>query len=83
MIDRRRHAERADRLRDGLRPVPLPDVLPPRPGQVYATVSTGQPLDPFLNEVYEGGGVLLELDEDEWPVAAYCRPADEGRTDAC
>jgi hypothetical protein len=70
-----------DHLRDGLRRVPLPDVLPFRQGTLYATVSTGQPLDTLLNEVYEGGGVLLELDEDEWPVAAYRRP-EEGRADA-
>jgi hypothetical protein len=58
--------------RDHLRRVPLRDVLPPRRGVCYCTMSEGQ-WDTLLAVAYDLGFVLLELDDDEWPVRAYRR----------
>ena len=54
-----------------LRSIPLADVLPlgSRP-VVVMTMSLGQ-WDAILASSYELGFVLLELDDDERPVAAY------------
>jgi hypothetical protein len=57
--------------RPHLREVSLRDVLPPRPGRCYATVSVGQPLNALLRTAYALGFVLLELDDCERPVRAY------------
>jgi hypothetical protein len=40
------------------------------PGSVVITMSEGQ-WDEFLEAGYEGGHILLELDEGEWPARAY------------
>ena len=56
-----------------LNSIPLSDALPLRPGTVNTTMSPGQ-WDAFLAVVYDEGGTLLELDDDEQPVAAYRRP---------
>jgi len=63
--------------RPPLRAVPLADVLPlgSRPA-VVMTMSRGQ-WDSTLAASYEGGFVLLELDDRERPVAAY-QKAGEG-----
>ena len=58
--------------RPQLRSVPLADVLPPRCGVGHITMSPGQ-WDELLAEAYQTGWVLLELDAQEQPVAAYCR----------
>ena len=60
-------------IRPPLRPVPLASILPigSRP-QVVITMSVGQ-WDHLLAGVYESGGVLLELDDDEFPIAAYSK----------
>ena len=63
-------------LRPELSPVPLPSVLPFRAGVAYATMSVGQ-WDETLRALYDAGYVLLELDDDERPVAAYRRPDPE------
>jgi hypothetical protein len=63
-------------IRSKLRRVRLADVLPMRPGLAYCTMSTGQ-WDGLLRAAYDAGWVLLELDEDETPVAAYLRPEPE------
>jgi hypothetical protein len=59
-----------------LRKVPLADVLPFRPGYCHATMSIGQ-WDTILAGAYLAGWVLLELDDDEKPVAAYRRSEPE------
>lgn len=59
--------------RPPLAAVPLSAVLPPRPGQCYATMSEGQ-WDVTLRAFYDVGFVLLELDDAERPVAAYRNP---------
>lgn len=59
--------------RPRLRSVPLPSVLPLRPGTAYITMSVGQ-WDATLATCYGAGFVLLELDDDERPVRAYRRP---------
>ena len=57
--------------RPALRRVPLADVLPlgSRPVAVV-TMSIGQ-WDALLQTSYDGGFLLLELDDRERPVAAY------------
>jgi len=57
-------------IRPPLDRVPLPSVLPFRPGAVYVTMSPGQ-WDTFLAVAYRMGLVLLEVDDDERIVAAY------------
>lgn len=54
--------------RDQLRSVPLASVLPPR--AVVITMGRNQ-WDAMLEAAYLAGWVLLELDADERPVAAY------------
>lgn len=55
--------------RPDLREIPLADgVL--KAGEVTVTMSIGQ-WDVFLANSYEAGFILLELDENEEPVAAY------------
>ena len=44
-----------------------------RPGLIMITMSSGQ-WDHILEGLYREGAVLLELDDDENPVAAYCAP---------
>jgi hypothetical protein len=56
--------------RPRLQPVPLDGVLPLRAGISYATMSEGQ-WDGLLHGLYDSGFVLLELDDDERPRAAY------------
>lgn len=41
-------------------------------GGLFATMSTGQ-WDALLDEVYQRGGTLIELNEHEMPVRAYRR----------
>jgi hypothetical protein len=55
-----------------LRRIPLDEVPPPAPGVVYITMSPGQ-WDGLLAGVYDQGGVLLEVDDDERVVGAYRR----------
>lgn len=55
-----------------LRRVPLDDVLPLRPGVLYITMAEDQ-WDAALAEAYRVGWVLLEVDANERPVAAYRR----------
>jgi hypothetical protein len=58
--------------RPKLRPIPLADALPVRPGVAYATMSPGQ-WDALLAVLYADGWVLLELNDHEEPVRAYRR----------
>ena len=44
-------------------------------GIVVITMSIGQ-WDGFLEAAYDTGHTLLELDQNETPVAAYCRKVD-------
>lgn len=60
--------------RPPLTEVPLAEVLPPRPGACSITMSVGQ-WDTLLQAAYEAGWVLLELDDNEFPVRAYRRPS--------
>ena len=53
-----------------LHPVPLAEVWPVRPGMRVMTMGEGQ-WDGMLAAAYAQGWVLLELDADERPVAAY------------
>lgn len=53
-----------------LRQVPLRDVLPPQRGTLTITMSPGQ-WDVMLAAAYDQGCILLEVDDDEIPVAAY------------
>jgi hypothetical protein len=55
-----------------LRGIPLKAAWPPRPGNVTVTMSRDQ-WDTMLAVAYDLGFILLELDDDERPVAAYCR----------
>ena len=55
-----------------LRRVPLDDVLPLRAGVLYITMAEHQ-WDAALADAYRAGWVLLEVDGDEQPVAAYRR----------
>jgi hypothetical protein len=66
--------------RPQLHPIPLSSVTF-EPGTVTLTMSTGQ-WNALLAEAYRRGHTLLELDENERPVAAYraclceiCNPA--------
>jgi hypothetical protein len=56
--------------RPPLRRVPLRDWFPPRRGFVTLTMSVGQ-WDAALAAAYAIGCVLLELDHQERPLAAY------------
>ena len=59
------------KLARDLRPFPLTDVLPlGRPGQLVMTMHTSQ-WDAMLAAAYQAGFILLELDDDEKPIAAY------------
>jgi len=60
--------------RPQLRQIPLSEALPLRPGRLTITLSEGQ-WDALLAACYEGGDILLELDENERPVAAYQKAA--------
>lgn len=62
--------------RPPLRAIPLSQVLPlgVRP-DLYVTMSQGQ-WDETLAGLYAVGAVLLELDDDERPVAAYQQASD-------
>jgi hypothetical protein len=64
-------------MRPVLNQIPLSAAWPPRPGIVTATMSAGQ-WDGLLAAIYDGGGVLLELDDDEHPVRAFRRPHAAG-----
>jgi hypothetical protein len=57
--------------RPALRRIPLQSVWPPRRGRVYITMSPEQ-WDPLLQVSYDEGWILLEVDDNEQPVAAYC-----------
>lgn len=57
--------------RPQLSEVSLADVLPFRPGFATVTMSIGQ-WDTLLAAAYGSGWILLELDDDERPVKAYC-----------
>lgn len=57
--------------RPHLNEVCLADVLPFRPGFATITMSIGQ-WDALLVTAYGSGWILLELDDDENPVKAYC-----------
>jgi hypothetical protein len=56
--------------RPPLREIPLSEALPLKAGRITVTMSIGQ-WDALLAACYEGGDVLLELDDDERPVRAY------------
>lgn len=55
--------------RPTLHAIPFPDPFPPR-GALIVTMSRGQ-WDTILKVAYEEGAILLELDEQEQPVACY------------
>jgi hypothetical protein len=59
--------------RPTLHPIPL-SAVSFGPGTITLTMSAGQ-WDALLAEAYRRGHTLLELDEDERPIAAYrqCR----------
>ena len=56
--------------RPALHQIPLTSALPLRPGELTVTMSVGQ-WDGILAGMYEAGALLLELDAQERPVAAY------------
>lgn len=56
--------------RDQLHSVPLASVWPLRPNVLSITLGRNQ-WDAMLEAAYLAGWVLLELDDDERPVAAY------------
>ncbi len=68
--------------RPELRPIPLEPMLTALvdlglpPGTVVMTVSVGQ-WDMLHDACYKEGAILLELDDDELPVAAYQREVAE------
>lgn len=62
--------------RPKLRQIPLSTVDLLRPGALTVTMSTDQ-WDGLLSAMYRAGAVLLELDDDERPVAAYQHPDAE------
>ncbi len=62
-----------DLPRPKLNPIPLGSFQIMQPGQVTLTMTQGQ-WDALLQANYDRGGVLLELDWSENPVAAYQRP---------
>jgi hypothetical protein len=55
-----------------LNPIPLSEAMPAKPGTAYITMSVGQ-WDSWLEESYQDGWILLELDDNEKPVRAYRR----------
>src|SRR5262249_39520428 len=57
-------------IRPPLHPIPVSSVWPPRRGLAYATMSMSQ-WDGILQAAYDAGFVLIELDDEERPVAAY------------
>ncbi len=63
--------------RKNIRKIPLSEAIPARQGVCYCTMSIGQ-WDDFLCAAYDCGYVLIELDDEERPVAAYMRPPVEG-----
>jgi hypothetical protein len=68
---------RQDRQRRRLREIPLAeDLRLAQPGRCTMTMSVGQ-WDTWLEVAYDQGFVLLELDDNEVPVAAYQRQAPE------
>jgi hypothetical protein len=62
--------------REQLRRIPLTDALSFKPGTMTLTMSIGQ-WDTMLQVGYDLGFVLLELDDNEVPIAAYQRPPAE------
>src|SRR5262249_17762101 len=60
--------------RPRLQAVPLSTVWPPQGGKCYLTMSPGQ-WDNVLAVGYDMGFILIEVDDDERPVAAYQHPA--------
>ena len=56
--------------RPELRRIPLTDAVPPPRGMVMLTMGQGQ-WDKLLETAYDLKYVLLEVDDDEKPVAAY------------
>jgi hypothetical protein len=58
--------------RPPLRQIALEAVIPYRPGLTYVTMSPRQ-WDDLLQSAYDAGFVLLEVDRDEKPLAAYRR----------
>lgn len=65
--------------RPDLRTIPLNLSLLRKPGVLSITMSRGQ-WDALLEEMYARGHILVELDDDESPVAMYQR--DLGRPSA-
>ncbi len=59
-------------IRPPLNRIPLGDALPYRPREASITMSVGQ-WDNLLAAAYQAGWILLELDDQEQPVAAYQR----------
>jgi hypothetical protein len=57
--------------RPPLRRVPFRSVWPPKPGHCYATMSVGQ-WNCLLQVMYDAGFVVIELDDAQRPIAAYC-----------
>jgi hypothetical protein len=51
----------------------LDEVLKFKPGTMVVTMSLGQ-WDVTLHAAYDAGCTLLELDDDEQPIAAYRKP---------
>jgi hypothetical protein len=70
---RRAAAQQHKGLRPPLQRIPLADAMQLKPGTMTLTMSEGQ-WDTLLQVGYDQGFVLLELDEDEVPVAGYQRP---------
>ena len=60
--------------RPALREIPLGEAVPLKAGTVTVTMSAGQ-WDGLLQAAYDGGFVLLELDDDELPVRAFQKGA--------
>ena len=61
-------------MKRDLHPVPIPRLTEIPPGTMLITMDTEQ-WDPLLSAAYADGWILLELDENEIPVAAYQRQA--------
>ncbi len=63
-------------IRPTLQRIALAEALPVgrRPGEAYITMSIGQRWDALLDAAYADGWVVLELDANERPVAAYQKP---------
>lgn len=55
--------------RPELRKIPMPEMIG-RPGTVTVTIGVGE-WDSLLADCYNAGFLLLELDDNEHPVAAY------------